>query len=413
MTNALHELALLPKKERIERGLEYTPKEIEVQPALWLNNIESIQKRENEIRTFVESNIMGENREVILMGAGSSSHVGLSAQNLLKSKWSLDCAVIPTTDLITHYDSLLLKKKKYTFISFARSGNSPESLGAYVLVNRFCDRPNHIVITCNKEGELAKHVSRGDETLLIDLLPETNDKGLAMTSSFTSMLMTAQFLAYIQDVKEYRMILSNLSRSAKVILEEFSDELADICKLNFNRAVFLGSGPLFGSATESQLKLQEMTSGNVICKADTFMGVRHGPRVVIDDKTLVVYFLSGENWARKYELDLIKQIHGKKQGLLRVVVCEDAGDDIEQYVDYAINFSKSFSKKGQTDIPDLCRPILDVLVGQLLGLFKSVSLGLKPDNPSESGVIARVVEGVKIYDIDYFQKCGRFRVMLE
>jgi tagatose-6-phosphate ketose/aldose isomerase len=223
------------------------------------------------------------------------------------------------------------------------------------------------------------------------------------------MLMTAQFLAYIQDVEDYRMVLGNLSRSAKVILEEFSDGLADICKLNFDRAVFLGSGPLFGSATESQLKLQEMTSGNVICKADTFMGIRHGPRIVIDDKTLVVYFLSGENWARKYESDLIKQIQGKKQGLLRVVVCEDSGDELKQYVDYVIDFSK----KGQMDIPDLCRPILDVLVGQLLGLFKSISLGLKPDNPSEGGVIARVVEGVKIYDIDYFQKHGRFKVMFE
>jgi len=407
MTNALHELTLLPKKERIERGLEYTPKEIEGQPALWLNNMEGLQKRENEIRAFVESNIMGENREIILMGAGSSSHIGLSAQNLLRSKWSLECSVIPTTDLVTHYDSLLLKNKKYTFVSFARSGNSPESLGAYVLANRFCDRPNHIVITCNKEGELARHASQDDKTLLIDLLPETNDKGLAMTSSFTSMLLTAQFLAYIQGVAEYRRILSNVTRSAKVILEKFSDELADICKRDFSRAVFLGSGPLFGSATESQLKLQEMTSGSVICKADTFMGVRHGPRVVIDGKTLVVYFLSGESWARKYELDLIRQIHSKKQGLLRVVVCEDGGDDIEKHVDCVIDFNR----KGQTDIPDLCRPILDVLVGQLLGLFKSVSLGLKPDNPSEGGVIARVVEGVKIYDIDYFQKYGRFKVM--
>ena len=407
MSNALHKLTLLPRKEQIDRGLEYTPREIEIQPALWLNNFEMLQKKGDEIRAFVESNTMGENREVILTGAGSSSHVGLSVQNLLKSKWSLDCEVIPTTDLVTHYDSLLLKKKKYTFVSFARSGNSPESLGAYVLANRFCDEPNHIVITCNKEGELAKHVSRSDKALLIDLLPETNDRGLAMTSSFTSMLMTAQFLAYIQDTDEYGRMLSNLSRSARVILEGFSDQLADACRLDFNRAVFLGSGPLFGSATESQLKLQEMTSGNVICKADTFMGVRHGPRVVIDDKTLVVYFLSGNDWARKYELDLIKQIHSKKQGLLRIAVYEDGGDDIEHYVDRAIDFNR----KGRTKIPDLCRPILDVLVGQLLGLFKSLFLGLKPDNPSGDGVIARVVEGVKIYDINYFQKSGRFKVM--
>ena len=410
MTNALRSLTQLSRNDLRERGLENTPGEIDIQPVLWIKNFESLRKRENEIKAFVESNTLRKKREVVMMGAGSSCYIALCAQNLLRSKWSLDCGVVPTTDMITHYDSILLKKKKYTFLSFARSGNSPESLGAYVLANRFCDKPNHVVITCNREGRLAKRVSRDDNTLLIDLLPETNDKGLAMTSSFTSMLMAAQFLAHIREVEVYRKLLYSISRVAKVVLEDFSDELASICRLDFGRAVFLGSGALFGSAVESQLKLQEMTSGNVICKADTFMGVRHGPRVVIDDKTLVVYFLSKEDWARRYELDLIRQIHAKKQGLRRIAVCENGDEpDIGRFVDCVVDLSK----KGDSNIPDLCRPILDVLVGQLLGLFKSVSLGLKPDNPNRSGVIARVVEGVRIYDPEYHARYGRFKTLFD
>ena len=410
MTNALHRLSQLPNEELRERGLENTPREIEIQPTLLLNNFETLKKREAEIRTFIDSRILHEDRQNVLMGAGSSSHIGLSAQNLLRSKWSLDCEVIPTTDMITHYDSLLVKKRKYAFVSFARSGNSPESLGAYILANRVCDRPSHIVITCNREGELARYVSGNNRTLLLDLLPETNDKGLAMTCSFTSMLMTAQFLAYIHELKTYRSVLRDISRAARVVLEDFSNDLADLCRLDFNRAVFLGSGALFGSAVESQLKLQEMTSGNVICKADTFMGVRHGPRVVIDGKTLVVYFLSSDKWARKYELDLIRQIHAKKQGLRTIVVCENGeAADMGRYVDCVVNLCK----KGDSSIPDLCRPILDVLVGQLLGLFKSVSLGLKPDNPDKSGVIARVVEGVRVYDPDYYERHAGFRVLFD
>ena len=410
MTNALHALTRLPRSELRKRGLENTPREIEVQPTLWIKNFENLRKKDNEIRTFIESSVLRENREVVLMGAGSSSYIGLSAQNLIRSKWSLECEVVPTTDMITHYESILFKKKRYTFLSFARSGNSPESLGAYVLTNRFCDRPNHIVITCNREGQLAKLASRDDRTLLIELLPETNDRGLAMTSSFTSMLMAAQLLAYIHDVDTYRRLLNRISRSAKVVLEDYSGELADICGLDFDRAVFLGSGALFGSAVESQLKLQEMTSGRVICKADTFMGVRHGPRVVIDEKTLVVYFLSTEKWTRRYELDLMKQVHAKKQGLRRIVVCEN-GDETEigRYVDCIVDLSR----KGAPDISDYCRPILDVLLGQLLGLFKSISLGLKPDNPDKRGVIARVVEGVRIYNPDDFERQGKFRVLFD
>jgi tagatose-6-phosphate ketose/aldose isomerase len=41
--------------------------------------------------------------------------------------------------------------------------------------------------------------------------------------------------------------------------------------------------------------------------------------------------------------------------------------------------------------------IVSVLPAQMIGFFKSLNLGLKPDTPSESGTITRVVEGVEIY----------------
>jgi tagatose-6-phosphate ketose/aldose isomerase len=42
--------------------------------------------------------------------------------------------------------------------------------------------------------------------------------------------------------------------------------------------------------------------------------------------------------------------------------------------------------------------VCDILPSQLLGFFKSLELGLKPDSPSESGAISRVVENVTIYE---------------
>ena len=50
-----------------------------------------------------------------------------------------------------------------------------------------------------------------------------------------------------------------------------------------------------------------------------------------------------------------------------------------------------------TSIADCYRPPLDVLIGQLFGLFASIELGLKPDAPSPSGAISRVVSKVNIY----------------
>lgn len=54
----------------------------------------------------------------------------------------------------------------------------------------------------------------------------------------------------------------------------------------------------------------------------------------------------------------------------------------------------SFSRSGDSDAH---RPVIDVIFGQLLGLYCSVARGLKPDSPSPSGVISRVVDKFRIY----------------
>jgi tagatose-6-phosphate ketose/aldose isomerase len=378
----------------MSRGIEHTPREIESQPRLWIKNFKMLKKREEEIRSFVRSRIMSKRSpRVVLTGAGSSAFVGLCVQNLLRSRWQVDVDTRPTTDIVTSWDSIFLKHADYTLVSFARSGNSPESVGAFVLANRSCGSINHIIITCNKDGKLAGQKKKNDNILLLLLSPETNDKGLAMTSSFTTMVMAAQFLGYSEDLKRYQKILGDLSEATEGLFERYSGLIKEISELNFERGIFLGSGALYGCAVESQLKLEEMSGGHVICKADSFTGVRHGPEAVINDKTLIIYFLSTDPLVRRYELDLMRDIHDKKIGMRKIAICDKSNNEVEKYVDHVIEFNKH----DKFDIPDLCRPIMDVTVGQMLGLFKSLDLGLKPDNPSERGIITRVVKGVKIY----------------
>lgn len=400
MVNSLRELTLLPKEELRDRGIEYTPREIESQPKLWTKNFKILKEREGEIRSFVKSQIISKKSpKVILSGAGTSAFIGLSVQNLLRSRWSIDVDARPTTDIVTNWNSIFLKRANYTLVSLARSGNSPESIGAFILANRFCEEINHIIITCNKDGKLAKQKEENDNILLLLLSPETNDKGLAMTSSFTTMVMATQFLAYLENLKRYQRIIEDLSEATEELFESYSGLVKNISELNFDRGIFLGSGALYGCAVESQLKLEEMTGGRIICKADSFMGVRHGPEIAINDKTIVIYFLSTDPLVRRYELDLMKSVHDKKLGMKKIVVCDKSNDEIETYVDHVIEFNRN----KKFDIPDLCRPIMDVTIGQMLGLFKSQALGLKPDNPSEGEVITRVVKGVTIYDNEIFE----------
>jgi tagatose-6-phosphate ketose/aldose isomerase len=251
-----------------------------------------------------------------------------------------------------------------------------------------------VIVTCNRHGKLAEIGRKKRKALPVLLSEETNDKGLAMTASFTAMVMAAQFLANIKNLTEYERTIKNLSEATSRLFENCSNLLKDVADDDFERAFFLGSGCLYGCAVESSLKLQEMTDGKIVCKADTFLGVRHGPEAVINDRTLVVYLLSSEPRARKYELDLMREIENKKIGMTKIVVCDKADKEVRENVNHAVEFDR----EGKFNIPDFCRPVMDVTVGQLLGLFKSLRLGLKPDSPSERGVINRVVKGVKIYN---------------
>jgi tagatose-6-phosphate ketose/aldose isomerase len=146
-----------------------------------------------------------------------------------------------------------------------------------------------------------------------------------------------------------------------------------------------------------------------MCAFDTFMGLRHGPEAVIDDRTLVVAFMSTDPYVRRYEEDLLSELKTKRLGMAVLVCTSRINEKIREVSDFTLEFDS----EGSLNLDDDLTPPVYVIAGQLLGLFKSLSLGLTPDSPSESGVIHRVVEGVRIYDHDLFMKKGIFKVIAE
>jgi tagatose-6-phosphate ketose/aldose isomerase len=104
----------------------------------------------------------------------------------------------------------------------------------------------------------------------------------------------------------------------------------------------------------------------------------------------LVCFLSGTEGVQAYERDLLREVGSKRIAGSRIVVAGgEPGRDscAERYL-----FP---SKLG--NVADEYRAPVDVIFGQLLGLFSSMQQGLTPDCPSPSGAISRVVENVSIY----------------
>lgn len=363
----------------------YTYKEIKQQPRVWLEACEIILKQKNQIKAFLDKYV-SEGFEIIMTGAGTSAYIGDALECALFDTPFRGARAIATTDILTAPEFYFNKDSKVLLISFARSGNSPESIGAVKAAEATAGRIAHVFITCNAEGELAKR--KGDNILCILLPPETNDLSLAMTSSYSTMLLSCSMIANIDRLEKDREYIAAVSAAVKAAMEKYENEIEQITRRDFKRAIFLGSGPLQGVAEESRLKLQELTDGAVMCAFDSFLGFRHGPKALVNPESLLVYLVSPIERIRRYELDLINQIQANNKVTASVVVCtKNPGVSADLCVE--LGFSD--------DVPACYGCVAYVFVAQMLGMFKSINSGLCPDTPSVSGNISRVVEGVTLY----------------
>ncbi len=372
-----------------QKDIDVTSLEISCQPEIWQLTWQTFQNQQLPISQFLNRVYSNKNINIILTGAGTSAFIGESLQGTFQKHSNLPTRAISTTELVTHPNLFLQKERPTMIISFARSGDSPESVAAVNLANDVCDEVYHLIVTCNKSGKLAK--AKGDDNAFVFFLPEeTNDKGLAMTSSFTSMLLSGVLISKINEIEAVNDQVERLIVFGENILNNYTEKLREVAKMDFNRVVFLGSGPLKGTAQESHLKLQELTDGKIICKHDSFLGLRHGPKAVIDNSTIIIYLFSNDSYVEQYENDLVNEISQQKLGLFSIGILDKQKGEID--LDMSIKMNDNHENLDEDFLS-----IVSILPAQILGYYKSIQLGLNPDNPSASGAISRVVKGVKIY----------------
>jgi Predicted phosphosugar isomerases len=374
----------------------FTFNEIHQQPAMWRKELQALLKNKAEISAFMHK-YLTHDTDVVLTGAGTSAFIGDALQPVMRGLWR-NVRSVPTTDIVTHAKYLLDAERPLLLVSFARSGNSPESVAAVNLANKLCKNVAHVYITCNKNGKLAMQAksqeSRAKGNVLSLLLPEeTDDKSLAMTSSFSTMLLTCLMLGRIDTLAQDQEMIEKAAKNAEAVIANYEDKLKEIASRPFERGVFLGSGALKGIAEECHLKLQELTDGAVVCKFDSFLGFRHGPKAVVNSKSIVVYLMTEQEEVQRYERDLVKQVDANNKPVAQIIVIAGQKPELPQVkADLIVQMPFGYDANTFYGI------VPYVLVGQLLGYYASLAHGLNPDAPSVSGNIHRVVEGVTIYE---------------
>ena len=355
-----------------------TELEIASQPGIWAGWANPLTQTASEIRTW----IIARDPDVIwLCGAGTSAFIGDAlATGLYGRLAGIPVRAIPSTDLVARPSDYIREGQRPLVISFGRSGDSSESIGTLDILDRLAPNADRLHITCNKDSALATRPSAGLAHQRVIVLPDAcHDRGFAMTSSYTTMLLTA--LACLSDtpLEQIADNLTGLADQASAFLE------SDLAVPRSKRAVFLGAGPFLGTARESALKVLELTAGRVVTSWDSTLGFRHGPKAIVDDNTVVIVFLSNDVLTRKYDADIVDEI--RKQFPVSTVLSVGARQEGHPAPDIALNAHDE----------DIWNTALYILVAQRLSVAWSKDLGLNVDDPFEGGNLTRVVSNVRLY----------------
>ena len=365
----------------------WTAKEVEQQPLCWKKTQSIVENSSAEIRPFIEGAFAHKDLRIIMTGAGTSAFAGQALAAPLAKELGQRIDAIASTDIVSNPDQCFSEDIPTLLVSFARSGNSPESVAAVELADQFLTNCYHLFLTCNNEGKLYKSSISNNKALAVLMPEETNDKSFAMTSSYSSMMVAA--ISVLAGKAGLTEKIEHVSQVSEALIGQVNSYISDIAANDYERVIYLGSGALQGLAQESALKLLELTAGEVVATFDSPLGFRHGPKSIVNNKTLIVVFISNDTYTRKYDLDLLQELRRDKSA--GKVIAITAQSD------------QAVTEGDHMYIPDMetaCDTELlfpYMLFAQIYAFHRAISLNNSPDNPCPSGEVNRVVQGVTIH----------------
>jgi tagatose-6-phosphate ketose/aldose isomerase len=369
-------------------GGRHTVAEIGQQPRMWREVGRILADGRKELADFLAPFLAQENLRIVLTGAGTSAFAGRLIRGAVARRTGRRVDAVATTDIVSDPYGSFSEDVPTLLVSFARSGDSPESIAAAGLAGRCLTRVGHLVITCNSEGRLAREHAAAPGSHVLQMPAASNDRGFAMTSSFTSMVLAA-LLAF--GAVDGEAEVETLAKAAEHLTTGGLDDGIDaLVARRPERLVYLGSGALKGLAEESALKLLELTGGAVVALAESSLGFRHGPKAVLDDRTAVLVYVSNDPYTRAYDLDILTEL---RAGLPRGTVVAVAGrpDGLPEDGTWLV--------PGAEEAEDAALALPAVVCAQLIALRSSLARGIPADNPFPSGEVNRVVQGVTLHPL--------------
>jgi glucosamine--fructose-6-phosphate aminotransferase (isomerizing) len=333
--------------------------EIQSQPAAWQEALAVVAQQAEALQRLWAA---GNYDQLIFTGCGSTYYLSLAGAALAQELTGRAARAVPGGELVLYPASAYVGQKRTLLVAVSRSGETSETLQA---VKQFRRRQQGEVITIGNYGQ-SQLASFGDVNLVI---PAGQEESLAQTRSFASMYVAAAAMAaLLANRQDLLRAMQRLPEVGQRLLNEYS-ELAQAQggNLELDRFYFLGSGPRYGLACETNLKMKEMSLTH--SEPFHFLEFRHGPISMAGPSALVIGLLSEAN--RDDEAAVLQD--AQRSGGQTLTLGE-AGTDV------------SFG----SGVPEAVRNVLYLPVLQLLACRRALAKGLNPDRPNNLEAVVKL-----------------------
>jgi len=371
----------------------HTAYEIAHQPLMWRALAAYLREQKPAIDGFLQKlGNLGDVR-IVTTGAGSSGFVGRAVSGFAAQINGVGSEAIHTTDICASPDVSFPSRwadKPTLLVSFARSGNSPESVGAVEVARKKCNHLYELAIVCDGTSKLAVAARTAANGLTLVMPEGTNDNGFAMTSSVSSMILAGCVVLCGGDVTAQTAHIEALADIVEKNGAAMVAAAKEIAAWDSQRAWYLGCGALTALVQEGALKMMELTNGAVVAGHNNAPEFRHGPKTVMNPKTVTIHFISQNPFTAQYDRDLLNELYSQRDGN-KVVALYEAGSDV------TADLKVPYTAVGLGAWAEVTAGMQGLVFMQLISLFTSLHLGITTDNPSPGGLVNRVVQGVTVY----------------
>jgi glutamine---fructose-6-phosphate transaminase (isomerizing) len=338
----------------------YTREEIISQPEAWMQAIAVLNEQYELLREFSRAVAI---QQVLFTGCGSTYYLSLAAAAMFQEMTGISARALPASEVWLSPQSSI-SATPTILIAISRSGETSETVKA-------CE-----AYSTREDGKIITLVCQPGSTLtrmgLVNLVfPSGMEKSIAQTRAFSTLYLGATGLSMAwTDGGEQLACLDTLPSIANRIITDFWSKAAEYGQnLSLDRIYFLGSGGRFGLACELNLKMKEMSLTH--SEAFHFMEFRHGPKAMVNEKTLIVGLVSKSN--AFYENAVLSDM--RELGAEIVTMGENNAD---------VSFNSG--------LEEVRRNVLYLPFGQIMAFERALAKNLDPDRPHNLDPVVKLAK---------------------